>query len=144
MKYFSLLFAGLIVFVAMPSFNAAEVEEPDTQNIIVTAGACHNMKRDTKYSTPDYESGSNGYVFNTTHSCENQDVADGYTGTADMYVEKANGNNVVHKQIYFAAGATHSISKYSDSYAFFHSSVNWEIIQDESTSGNKVIYASVE
>lgn len=144
MKYVILLFVVIFGFTANFTFQAAEVEGPETQNITVSAGACHNMKRDTKYSTPDYQSGSNGYVYNTTHSCEDHTGADGYTGKADMYIEKANGTNVVHKQCYFNAGDTKTISAYSDSYSFFHSSVSWEVIDGENVGGNKVIYSSIK
>lgn len=144
MKVLSLLVAGFIGFIAMPSFNAAEVEKPETYITTVSAGQCHNMKRDTEYATPYYVAGSNGYVFNKTTSCEDKEVADGYNGTGDMRIRDSEGKSRIHKQYKIAAGESKTISTYLSSYAQARSTISWEVIDGEDIHGSKLLYASVE
>ncbi len=147
MKKFSLL--GLVlIFVQTATFSAISTDSMYETKIgtTVNSGHCTDMKRDHQYSTRSYNASSTGYVYNKTKNCENEPIADGYDGYADILVEKyPSGFNVFHVQdVYLRPGAEKKYYSYTNPYENCVSTTDWEIIDGQNVSGSKRIYASIE
>ncbi len=148
MKRYSML-AIFILSISLSeiTLNASEIksQNPDTYTT-VTSGRCVNMKRDHKYQTTSWSPYKNaGYV--KVINCENDPTADGYSGKIDALIEQSStGRNWYKKNdAYLAKGSTfYHEEKGLPSEFKYVSTADWEVIDGQDTSGNKVIFSSVE
>lgn len=148
-----LIIAAMFSLMFVPSFvslNASEVSGSQDVNpsswTMVNPGAKVNMKRDHKYATTPYSTNGD-WVQNITRNHEDDSTADGYTGYADILIEKySNGDNIIKVNNYKLAKGQHKTTTVYDvsSKPQYVSSVDWEIIDGQDQSGSKVIWASVE
>lgn len=127
--------------------NAASVEQENEKiGTGVIPGNCVDMKRDHQYSTLGYYP-VDEHVYNKTHNCENQSIADGFDGYVDMLVEQeSNGSNLFHEpDVYLDAGDSFTRHDYTaDNRKQYVSTSDWEIIDGDDGLTSKKIYASVE
>lgn len=147
-KISALALLGIVSFGNLP-LSATSIDESNRNERVGTTvipGNCTDMKRDHQYSTPGYFP-VGGEVYNKTHNCENQSIADGYSGEVDVLVEKeSTGSNLFHIQdVYLEPGESYTHHDYTanDSTQYVSTS-DWESIDGEDLSGDKKIYASIE
>ncbi len=150
-------FIGISMFLValFPGFISLNASESETLKnevpveptwTMVNPGAKVNMQRDHKYATTPYST-DGSWVQNITRNHEDESIAQGYTGYADMLIEKySSGDNVIKVNNFkLVKGAHKTTTVYNVSTSpQYVSSVDWEIIDGQDQSGSKVIWASVE
>ncbi len=138
------LCSGVATYSAT-TITSESTQEVDNYYTTVTPGKCTDMKRDTKYSTTPFYP-ENGHAYVKVKNCEDNEYADGYTGKADILLEKdSNGSNIVFiNNFQLKKGEYKRVDEYNLDYTKYRSSVDWEEIDGQDLSGSKQIYSSVE